>query len=180
MTRPTDFANGPTRIAPRRATPKEQQDRLTQLSEIRIKRPLTSAERKEEEELERRLYMRVHIEKEREAEKRTTSRLFIGSAAAMAKDPLDAEVANVSVRLDDRPAFLGVIAAREQLANRKVETLFEPDRRAARLAEEAANCALDAAVGLSDEDPDIEQTRARLALAAATAIAALAAMPGTK
>lgn len=57
-------------IIPRRMSNAAQEARLTELAEIRIRRPLTDAESAEEAALETRLFYRVHRQRERENQQR--------------------------------------------------------------------------------------------------------------
>lgn len=107
-----------------------------------------------------------------------TPTLRIGSAAMMARDRLAPEITNVSVRTDDRRAFLGVIDAREQLIAKKIDRFVTPGKDALRFAEQAAGCAIDATIAMQGEQPDIEKTRAQLELTAALAIAGLRHLKG--
>lgn len=111
------------------------------------------------------------------------SRLSIGSAASIARDPLAAstpDLVNLSVRADDRRAFLGVIHAREQIIEKKIDRFVAKDQGDRRLTEETANCALDAFIEINSANPDRDLVKARLELTAAMAIAALNALKGAK
>lgn len=90
------------------------------------------------------------------------------------------EVTNIAVRVEDFSAFLGVICAREKLVEKKIDRFVARDQAALRMASEVANCALDAFIAISSAEPDPAQTRARLELTAAMAIAALVELERAK
>lgn len=89
------------------------------------------------------------------------------------------EVTNIAVRVEDFSAFLGVICAREKLIEKKIDRFVARDQAALRLTGEVANCALDAFIAISSAEPDPAQSRTRLELTAAMAIAALVELERT-
>lgn len=101
-------------------------------------------------------------------------------AADMARAPLAPDLVNVSVRVEDKRAFRGIITTREKLIERKVDQLAAKGRGVSGLAEQTANCALDAFIALSSPQPDRDKVKKDLELTAALAIAALRELEGGK
>jgi hypothetical protein len=84
----------------------------------------------------------------------------------------------IDIRAEDQRAFQGVIEAREALIQKQIERFIEKDQTASRLAEEAANSALDAFIELRNAGADPTKAIHHLELSAAMAITAINALMG--